>query len=108
MNTETITIDLKGVEHELVVNMGTMRRIGILSKGDPFKMVIDFTDPAEVYKYVYYIVFAGLLQAGVQVKEKDIHDGIEGWNFEQLMTVINGFNAYFVVKPKEGEEVSPQ
>ena len=103
-----MTITINGKTVEPVFNFGTLRRIGELTKKDPFTLQIDTNKPDEIYKYVYLIVHAGLLSAKVIVNEKQVQDVIDDWSLAEAMAVINEFKQAFEVEPKPGEEINPQ
>lgn len=102
------TITINGVEETPVYNFGTLRRIGEVTKKDPFSLVVDYNKPEEIYKYVQVIVHAGLLSASVKVTEAHVQEAIDKWDLKKAMQVINDFNQAFVVEAKPGEEVSAQ
>lgn len=103
-----MTITIGNATYEPVFNFGTLRRIGDLTKKDPFTLSVDYTKPDQIYKYVYLIVHAGLLSAKVKVTEEQVQSVIDEWDLRTAIQVIAEFNQAFVVEPKPGEEVSAQ
>lgn len=98
-----MNIQIGEQSHELVFNYGTLRRIGELSKKEPFKLVIDYSDPQKVYSYGFYIIYAGLLSAKVKVTQQEVQDAVDEMKFADVIKVITAFNQAFAAE--EAEEV---
>lgn len=97
-------IKINGQDETPIYNFGTLRRIGEITKQDPFTLQIDYTKPAEIYKYVQVIVHAGLQSAKVKATVQQVQEVIDEWSLAEAIEVITEFNKAFVVEPKEGEE----
>lgn len=107
MTGDKISVEINGKPYEFAVNYGLMRRIGeYTKKGDPFSIQYDFYDPAAQYKYLFNILMGGL--GPQKVTSQQIQDEIDTWGLKEFLEVINVFNSFFTVEPKEGEVVDPQ
>ena len=102
--------DAKGKikQQGLKFNLGTLKHIGVITKADPLDFNVNFSNLAEVYRFVFIVVYAGLLSNAdsknvePDFSDKDVEKWINEWDLTQAAEVITKFNAAYQLSGEEG------